>query len=493
MSAPSQDKGRVAAGRLREIAGPDLYRRNPFRVVGLATDAKPAQVRAQRHLLLGALDLGGTIPGDRHLPLPSPPSAQDVRAAFDALERPDHRLVDELFWWWGEPGACGCAPEVHEVHDIAVEAHAKALDDKTDDDLWIDAADAWMDALEDPRFFDHVRHRMKALSDRRMSESTVEGLRDALPKALLAPQVALAPSRPRLAILLDTWDVPAVLLDGAHRSAAGPTTARIDALVREVLSLLNDGSTRTAAQRAEELPRLANLLEALAPHERYRWSAKDRNRIAVTLNNCGLALRDSDELRARDLLEQALSFVVEQRDREIIQDNLALPTSSWQFEVIQLVREGNKAAAVRTLRRLQLRITDPVQRAKVDAMLDELAGQPPRLSRWPANVALFVVFVAAVTICAVGVLGGTTVLSILATILLSWVPFGVIGANWYQALMGDVTSFLSGGAAFVAGWWALATFPAQVLEPFWWSALAFAVASPFAYALTLVFADRRDR
>lgn len=123
--------------RLREIAGPELYRRNPFRVVGLATNAKPAQVRAQRHLLLGALDLGsGTIPGDRRLPLPRPPAAQEVRSAFDALERPDHRLVDELFWWWGEPGACGCPAEVHEAHDAAVEAHAKALDAETDEDLW---------------------------------------------------------------------------------------------------------------------------------------------------------------------------------------------------------------------------------------------------------------------------------------------------------------------------------------------------------------------
>lgn len=52
-AAPSQNRGRVAAQRLREITGPDLYRRNPFRVAGLATNAKPAQVRAQRHLLLG--------------------------------------------------------------------------------------------------------------------------------------------------------------------------------------------------------------------------------------------------------------------------------------------------------------------------------------------------------------------------------------------------------------------------------------------------------
>lgn len=482
----------MAADRLREIAGPDLYRRNPFRVVGLATNVKPAQVRAQRHLLLGALDLGsGTVPGDRRLPLPRPPQALEVRKAFDALERPDHRLVDELFWWWGEPGACGCPAEVHEAHDAAVEAHAKALDEETDEDLWVDAADAWMDALDHPRFWDHVRHRMKALSDRRMNESTVVSLRDALPRALLAPQVALAGSRPRLAGLLDTWDVPAGVIEDARRTAAEPTSRRIDELVDEVYFLLKDAVNGAAADRVDELPALADLLEELAPHEQYRWSAKQRNRVAVMLNNCGLALKENDQLRSVALMERALSFVVEPTDREIIEDNLsAAQGTPWQVEVIGLVREGNKTAAIRMLRNLRLHATNPVQQAEIEAMLNQLAGRSMQPSRWPSNLAVSALFVAAMTVCTVGLFGAPTWVSVVGTILFSWAPMGIITSNSYRSLMGDVSTFFVGGIAFVLGWWAVASTPWEALAPFLWSGLAFLLVSPFVYA---VFADWRER
>lgn len=492
MAALSHGRDRVAAGRLHQVASQDLYRRNPFRVVGLATDAKPVQVRGQRHLLLGALELGGgTIPGDRRLPLAQPPTAQEVRAAFDALERPDHRLVDELFWWWGEPGACGCPEELHELHDIAVEAHAKALDVETDDDLWIDAADAWMDALDHAGFWGHVRHRMKVLSDRRMDESTVDGLRAALPKALLAPQVALAGTRPGVARLLETWDVPQELVDDARRTAAAPTTARIDALIEEVAALLDSESARAAAQRVGELPALANVLEALASHERYPWSARQRNRIAIMLNNCGLAMENVDRQRSRDLIGQALALVVEPRDRETIQRNLAQPHSSWQFQVIEQVKAGNRGEALRILERLR-RQADPGQRAEIDAMLNQLTVQSSRPHLWPLNLTLFALFVAAVVTCVAGLFDASTWVSVVATVVLSWAPFGVIRSEWYRTWISGTTSCVIGIVAFIVGWNAIGSLPAEALTPFLWSAGAFVLASPFAYGATVAWADQRS-
>ncbi|MFD5827535.1 hypothetical protein [Lentzea sp. NPDC060358] len=454
----SQDRSRGATARLRDVTGPDLYRRNPFRVVGLATTTRAAQVRAQRHRVLGVLDLGGSaVPGDRRLPLPRPPSAQEVRAAFDALERPEHRLVDELFWWWGDPGACGCAAEVHQAHDEAVEAHAKALDAEADEDLWVDAADAWMDALDLPGFWAHVRHRAAALSDRRTTESTVDDLRAALPEALLAPQVSLAASRPVLARLLDTWDVPAKMIDDARYTAAAPASRRIDELVEEVHRFLTVTATTAAAGRVAELPALADLLEELAPHERYRWSAKQRNRVAVMLNNTGMALRDTDFRRSTGLIEQALSYVVEQSDRTTIQANLA------------------DAAAVRPFR-LEPVVVAPVQVTP---------------ARWPSNIAVCVLYVAAMTTCVVGLLGGPTWLAVVATILFSWAPMGVVTSDGYRSVVGEKVAVLVGSLAFVAGWRAVSTLSSDVLAPFWWSAAAFVLFSPFVYVLVAELKDNR--
>ncbi|KOV87241.1 hypothetical protein [Nocardia sp. NRRL S-836] len=481
----SQDRGRAAEARLREIAGPDLYRRNPFRVIGLATDAKPARVRAQRHLLLGAFDLGA-VPGDRRLPLPQPPSTQDVRQAFDAVERPEQRLVDELFWWWGDPDGCGCPREVHELHDSAVEAHAKALDTVTDDDLWVDAADGWMDALDHPRFWDHVRHRIGALADRRMDESTVGSLREALPRALLAPQVALAPARPELARLLSSWDVPRSLIDDGHRMAAEPTSGRIDALINEVVALLDSGSGPAAATKAEGLPALANLLESLAPHAQHRWSARQRNRTAVVLNNCALALGKIDQRRSRALLRQALGFAVEDRDRDTIERNMASRSaSSWEADVVEQLRAGNRAEALRRLRLLRQKQLSPLELAEVEAMLHQLTTSALRPALWPSNLMLCALFVAAVVVCVSGLLGWPTWVAAIATAALSWMPFTVIGAGWYRSLIGGTASAVIGFAGFALGWNVVENLPPEALEPFLWSGGVFVLASPFAHAVAV--------
>lgn len=471
----------TSAGRLRQIAGPDLYRRNPFRVAGLLTDARAAQVRARRHLLLGALELGSSsVPGDQWLPLPEPPSAQDVRAAFDSLERPDHRLVDELFWWWGEPGACGCAREVHEVHDIAIGAHAKALDVVTDEDLWADAADGWMDALDHPGFWDHVRHRMTALADRRMDESTVDGLRKALPQALLAPQAKLAAAHPVLAKLMDSWDLSSTLIEDARRSAAEPTMARMDALITDVVALLDAGSTHTAVRKAEELAPLAVQLDVLAPHDRYSWSARQRNRTAVVLNNCGLALETVDRGKSQALLRKALTFAVEDRDRDTITRNLATPVQDWRNPVIQQVRAGNKGEAVRLLRQARSNASGE-QIEEIDQMLEIVDGDTRRL----ANITLSLVFVAAVVLLFSGLLGTPIWVSAVASALFSWAPVEIINAQWWRHLISGTTSMLMGIFALVITLNVIARNPWEVLEPFAWSLGAYFLASFVAYGAWL--------
>lgn len=333
------DRGRTAAQLLLEVAGPQMYRRNPFRITGLATSATAREVRRRRSAVLDGLAIGVTGGfADPRMPLPEPLAAAEVRAAFDTLASPDRRLVHELFWWWGEPGECGCAAEVHEVHDRAVEAHARALDrtlagggtgHRERFDLWADAADPWEDALDGDGFWEHVRYRVAALADRRLDESTVAGLRRAMPRALVAPQAALARSSPAhagLATLLDLWEVPAEVIDDARTYAAEPTCERIDTLLDEIADLLDDGRGEEAATRAHhELWTAAALLETLVPHERYRHSARLRNQVAIAMNNSALELGrgPSTRTRRRELLEGALDLAVTETDSATIAENLA--------------------------------------------------------------------------------------------------------------------------------------------------------------------------
>ncbi|TCO44209.1 hypothetical protein [Actinocrispum wychmicini] len=327
MGAAVTGRARAAAGLLLDMAEPGLYRTNPFRVTGLATNAGARAVRQRRQMVLGSFDLMA-FSGDKRLPLPRPPSESDARAAFDQLERADRRLVHELFWWWGEPGECACPRGLHERHDDAVDAHARALDAEAAartadrERLWAAVVDAWMAALGVAEFWEHVRERMTALADRRLDESTVDGLRSAMPSALLRPQATLARRSAGLANLIDDWPFDADVVNEARAYAGLPACDRIAARLKEINALKDAGKVSEAARRAgRELPRDADLLETLLPHNRFPRSATLRQKISTTLNDCALALTDRED--SQRLLRQASRLAVDPDDKVIIKRNLA--------------------------------------------------------------------------------------------------------------------------------------------------------------------------
>jgi hypothetical protein len=523
-------RSRAAADLLLEVAGPDLYRRNPFRITGVTTGAKAREVRQRRQLVLGAYDLGaGGSANDKRLPLPEPPPLAEVRAAFDAMERPDHRLVDELFWWWGEPDACECDPEVHVAHDDAVEAHARALDyeaDATDHgrgerfDLWADAADAWMDALDNEGFWDHVQYRVRTLSDRRLDDSTVDGLRKTLPRALLAPQAALAGATEGaadLARLLDVWDVDNAVIDDARAAAAARTYEQIATKIKEIDKLHYAEEDRPAARRSlAELVPAAIRLETLVPHERFRRSAKLRNQIAVTINNCALPLTDkppvttADQRLKQELLEHSVELVLDPDDRVIIKRNLdehiakyadritpapAVPKprvtqasfenfapadfdAAWR-EAGDLIRAKNLEQASKVLWRQREKTTDRGQLAEIDSLLRTLAqagagkAPPPdtAANTWFLNMAMCFGLVAGVVTVVVGQWHAPALLAVLATVVLMPIPLTITYIRGYRAasgwlvlpglvafffaVMADIRMFSYGSAA---AWWCLIAF-----------------------------------
>jgi hypothetical protein len=526
-------RSRAAADRLLAVAGPDLYRRNPFRITGVTTGAKAREVRQRRQLVLGAYDLGaGGSVNDKRLPLPEPPPLAEVRAAFDAMERPDHRLVDELFWWWGEPDACECDSAVHVAHDDAVEAHAKALDyeaDATDHgrgerfDLWADAADAWMDALDNEGFWDHVQYRVRTLSDRRLDESTVDGLRNALPRALLAPLAALAGATEGaadLARLLDVWDVSTDLIDDARAAAAAPTYEQIAMKIKEIDKLHYAGQDRPAADRSlAELVPAATRLETLVPHERFRRLAKLRNQIAVTINNCALPLTDkppatlADQRLKQELLEHSVELVLDPDDRVIIKRNLdehiakyadritPVPAplvtqtqaafenfapadfdAAWR-EAGDLIRAKNLEQASKVLWRQREVTTDRKQLAEIDSLLRTLAqagagkAPPPDTAEntWFLNMAMCFGLVAGVVTVVVGQWHAPVLLAVLATVVLMPIPLTITYIRGYRA----ARLVLPGLVAFIFAVMAVISMFSYGSAAAWWCLVAFIVTLPF--------------
>lgn len=389
--SPGIDRAGAAADRMLEVARAGLYRRNPFRVTGLPTDAAPRLVRQRRQLIVGSLKVGRVPAGDTLLPVREDPSEDEFRAAFDELAQIEHRVVDELFWWWGEPGACGCPEPVHRKHDEAVRAHATIIDletageaaGETRTDLWDEAAEAWSQALGETGFWAHVEHRVRALGDRSLDETTVDGLRGSIERALLAPQVSLASQRfdASLIELLDLWDVEDAVVDDARLLAAQPIVDQVSTLVGKFAQYLDDGLGTMVAKRAhDELVPAAELLDQALPHERYRTSATLRNQVAVVLNNWGTRLLDSSSDKAppiaRRLLSAAEDLAVDEDTQVAVKENLRAsapdgPAGQWK-QVQKLLADGRFLDAAGMLVAMRRTVADVRDRVAIDDLLQQI-------------------------------------------------------------------------------------------------------------------------
>lgn len=317
--------------RLREIATPQLYQRNAFRLAGLPTDADRRTVR-QRRQKAGVLLEVGAQAGD----------PDDVLAAFDLiLGDPRRRLVEELFWLWGtvEPG-CSCPASLHTEHDAAVRAHSDALEREAaagaPDDLWEAASAGWGRQLRRAAFWDHVRHRIEVLDDKQLGQAAIDVLRDELPISLVRPLVTLAasPGRgddrvARLSKHARSWPVPSAPLDDLLEHAATPLYDAIEAALREAAQKLRIASTPAgaAAELRTVLPQLRRLSD-LVPPARYRRTGQLRNDVAVAFNNCAVHLIEDRgpkaDADARPWLEFARDLANDPATQSQITQNTAL-------------------------------------------------------------------------------------------------------------------------------------------------------------------------
>jgi DNA-binding transcriptional ArsR family regulator len=212
---------------LMEAATPDLYRQNAFRVLQLPVHTTMHDVTRREKTLAMAQKLGleaGNGAGEL-LPLSPPPDVEAIREAKRRLADPPRRMVDELFWFWTDPGTGdddrglqslrqgrvaealaawlqaeeqdGSVVAAHNAtvlyHLFALDAEHAATDGMPASELrgavevcWQRAFRRWQRLLADPCFWDHIAGRMRSLADPRLGSEALADLRRELPRALLA-------------------------------------------------------------------------------------------------------------------------------------------------------------------------------------------------------------------------------------------------------------------------------------------------------------------
>ncbi|GIG86252.1 hypothetical protein [Plantactinospora endophytica] len=393
----------VAVASLRELAGPDLYRRNVFRITGLPVEVDRRTARARQQQLTAALRVGADVDWQG-----SSATTEEVRAAFDGvLGDPRRRLVHEVFAVWGPPGGCECPAGVHYDHDAAVRAHAAALDIAPDDLLaatisgalpgqWTAAATAWTKTLRSASFWRHLHHRVQRLDDRQLDASAVDALRAELPVALVRPLLRLAASAAYPAPMrknLGEWPLPARERDRLVEEAAEPLYTELESTVRDLHTRLDSGDADeiVTEMRARVKPLLARL-EGLAPRDQHRRTDAARDRIAVLLNNCALARsRATGEAkgRVRSWLTEAEKLASDPETRRRVRENLQgfdeadEALNQLRFTVDELRRTRGRYEAAAFLRGILGRATDEALAAAIREMLADLEAGGPISYRTP--------------------------------------------------------------------------------------------------------------
>jgi hypothetical protein len=229
-STQADDPGRA---RLFEIATPDLYQVNAFRVLGLPvhTSREDVRKREKRMRRNERLSLSAPLNGG-YLPLPTIPDEDDARQAMYRLQDPLARLFDEFFWFWpNHPGRnddkaltllgrkrtqdahklwltleSSGTHDMVSTHNLAVLYHVSALDferrlakqplleqdNKTRLGCWRRAYKRWHILVNHDPFWARVRDRIHELDDPQLTQHLAHEIRDALSEVILLINARLA-------------------------------------------------------------------------------------------------------------------------------------------------------------------------------------------------------------------------------------------------------------------------------------------------------------
>ncbi|MEU0390861.1 hypothetical protein [Streptomyces chartreusis] len=366
----------VVRERLRELSGPELYRRNAFRVTGASTCAARRAIVRRRQQIATAAKAGVAVGSAGELPLPDEAGPEELRAAFDVLDHPQRRIVDELFWFWDAPDAsCPCGPELHQQHDEAVRAHARALDvelgggaaprrrgaggpkrpagtkkgrggprrdtGRPEDGYWQTAARLWRKLLGQRAVWAHLRHRVSTLDDKRLTETAVAVLEAEVRRVLVSAVAGLAARTPDPARLARhcaqwTWTGRGVLGEVLEEQLT-PLYESVERELRETGEQLADAFSEDDRKRAATAAagslraRVVPAVERLGAFSGFGMSlgvGQLSDTTALLLNNCAVALSPASETtrpvrESFDLLDLALRLKPYEGTRRTIEQNRA--------------------------------------------------------------------------------------------------------------------------------------------------------------------------
>ena len=286
---------------LLQLATPELYERNAFRLLELPVQASERELARRREVMeRAAANRLPTPPGpSRVLPREPAPDEHEVREAGHALLDAERRLAHEFFWFWPLQAeqarddaalarlAAGDAEAAAALwqqdggavaqHNLALLRHLQvlALERALAEDgaatsasllarasrLWADVDAHWQAAAGDEALWDRLLARIRAIDDASLKTGAARRLRQALPGALALVRARTAlralergrtEDAQRLARGLHGGEAEAPAIEEGLRRAIEPLRALLKSL-RETAERAAEADEASAEQAAEQL------------------------------------------------------------------------------------------------------------------------------------------------------------------------------------------------------------------------------------------------
>ncbi len=288
---------RPAACRvLLELAGPEVYRGNPFRLLNLPVLGGVRELAKRVDELKLAAEFGIGASTWSFGPVQALTS-EEIRTAAQALKDPAQRLVREFFWFWpdhypddkaGDDAALGhlargetahavelwqgaaMQGQLVALHNLAVYYHLQALEMEQQEappadeliQLWFKALRFWEKIGGAEELWSRLCGRVGRLADARLKEEFVVAMRVALPEALARICAVLALTHARQG-RGDRAALQAALITHVHGDTTGARRALEEyaaPIARRIDARANEAKQRIAGAAAAGLDEAMALL-----------------------------------------------------------------------------------------------------------------------------------------------------------------------------------------------------------------------------------------
>jgi hypothetical protein len=362
-----------------------LYKKNIFRITGLPVDATTKEIARQAQKLQMQEEIGEEITGSKPaFALKINPTSEEIRAALSRMKEPQHRLVDEFFWYWPEKfGESKNDPAIQAMmsgdaqgainiwrqrqkegsdvakHNMAVMFHMYAVDWSLyhvlyDIDVsmvdeikvyWRKAFDRWEDLVDSDEIRDILKERIRSIGDEALTTGFVKRMLTDLPVALdmINAEAALKlAERNRMdwaRFHVDFMNETHQGLDDVDSTAEmilAPTKARVEQHLDSYAKQVKTDPSKGAALASQLLANCRPMMDLFDLF--YGKEAHQRNDIFDSVAETVLEMVISHQRATDDnrnflkLLNETLNFTSSPLLRERILKNIAIGNKNIQEE-----------------------------------------------------------------------------------------------------------------------------------------------------------------